>query len=69
MNDGCRNGFDGLTIALSRVFDGTQRRLAGWRADYGFRLIWNLVTTVRFDYDISISATRSERGRATTHWR
>jgi outer membrane protein assembly factor BamA len=38
-----------------RVFNGTQLRLGGWRADYGigFRLIWNLVTTVSFDYGIS----------------
>jgi CRISPR-associated endonuclease Cas3-HD len=30
-------------------------RFDGWRADYGigFRLIWNLVTTVSFDYGIS----------------
>lgn len=38
-----------------RVFDGTQLRFDGWRADYGigFRLIWNLVTAVSFDYGIS----------------
>jgi len=38
-----------------RVFDGTQLRTDGWRADYGigFRLIWNLATTVSFDYGIS----------------
>jgi outer membrane protein assembly factor BamA len=42
-------------VDAGRVFDGTQLRLDGWRADYGigFRLIWNLVTTVSFDYGIS----------------
>jgi outer membrane protein assembly factor BamA len=44
-----------LFVDAGRVFDGTQLRLGGWRADYGigFRLIWNLVTTVSFDYGIS----------------
>ena len=38
-----------------RVFDGTQLQFEHWRADYGigFRLIWNLVTTVSFDYGVS----------------
>jgi len=38
-----------------RVFDGTQLRFDGWRADYGlgFRLIWNLVTAVSFEFGIS----------------
>jgi len=42
-------------VDAGRVFDGTQLRFDGWRADYGigFRLIWNLVTTVSFDYGIS----------------
>ena len=42
-------------VDAGRVFDGTQLRLDGWRADcgIGFRLIWNLVTTVSFDYGIS----------------
>jgi len=42
-------------VDAGRVFDGTQLRLGGWRVDYGigFRLIWNLVTTVSFDYGIS----------------
>ena len=42
-------------VDAGRVFDGTQLRFDGWRADYGigFRLIWNLSTTVSFDYGIS----------------
>ena len=42
-------------VDAGRVFDGTQLRFDGWRADYGigFHLIWNLVTTVSFDYGIS----------------
>jgi len=42
-------------VDAGRVFDGTQLRFDGWRADYGigFRLIWNLATTVSFDYGIS----------------
>jgi hypothetical protein len=42
-------------VDAGRVFDGTQLRFDGWRADYGigFRLIWNLVTTASFDYGIS----------------
>jgi outer membrane protein assembly factor BamA len=42
-------------VDAGRVFNGTQLRFDGWRADYGigFRLIWNLVTTVSFDYGIS----------------
>jgi hypothetical protein len=42
-------------VDAGRVFSGTQLQLDGWRADYGvgFRLIWNLVTTVSFDYGIS----------------
>jgi hemolysin activation/secretion protein len=42
-------------VDTGRVFDGTQLRFDGWRADYGigFRLIWNLVTTLSFDYGIS----------------
>lgn len=42
-------------VDAGRVFDGTQLQLSGWRADYGigFRLIWNLATTVSFDYGIS----------------
>jgi outer membrane protein assembly factor BamA len=42
-------------VDAGRVFDGTQLQFNGWRADYGigFRLIWNLVTTVSFDYGIS----------------
>ena len=42
-------------VDAGRVFSGTQLQLDGWRADYGLglRLIWNLVTTVSFDYGIS----------------
>ncbi len=42
-------------VDAGRVFNGTELRLGGWRADYGigFRLIWNLVTTVSFDYGMS----------------
>jgi hypothetical protein len=42
-------------VDAGRVFDGTQLRFDGWRADYGigFHLIWNLATTVSFDYGIS----------------
>jgi outer membrane protein assembly factor BamA len=42
-------------VDAGRAFGGTQLRFDGWRADYGigFRLIWNLVTTVSFDYGIS----------------
>jgi hypothetical protein len=42
-------------VDAGRVFDGTQLRVDGWRADYGigFRLIWNLVTAVSFDYGLS----------------
>jgi outer membrane protein assembly factor BamA len=42
-------------VDAGRVFDGTQLHLDGWRADggIGFRLIWNLATTVSFDYGIS----------------
>ena len=42
-------------VDAGRVFDGTQLRFDGWRADYGigFRLIWNLVTAVSFDYGLS----------------
>jgi outer membrane protein assembly factor BamA len=42
-------------VDAGRVFSGTQLRFDGWRADYGigFRLIWNLATTVSFDYGIS----------------
>ena len=42
-------------VDAGRVFDGTQLRFDGWRADYGigFRLIWNLNTVVSFDYGIS----------------
>jgi outer membrane protein assembly factor BamA len=42
-------------VDAGRVFDGTQLGLGGWRADsgIGFRLIWNLVTTVSFDYGFS----------------
>lgn len=45
----------GSATRAGRVFDGTQLRFDGWRADYGigFRLIWNLVTTVSFDFGIS----------------
>ena len=42
-------------VDAGRVFDGNQLQLSGWRADggIGFRLIWNLATTVSFDYGIS----------------
>jgi hypothetical protein len=42
-------------VDAGRVFDGTQLRFDGWRADggIGFRLIWNLVTAVSFDFGIS----------------
>lgn len=42
-------------VDAGRVFEGTQLHFDGWRADYGigFRLIWNLVTTVSFDYGVS----------------
>lgn len=42
-------------VDAGRVFDGTQLRFDGWRADggIGFRLIWNLVTAVSFDYGLS----------------
>lgn len=42
-------------VDAGRVFDGTQLDFDGWRADggIGFRLIWNLVTTVSFDYGLS----------------
>ena len=42
-------------VDAGRVFDGMQLRFDGWRADYGIglRLIWNLATTVSFDYGTS----------------
>jgi outer membrane protein assembly factor BamA len=42
-------------VDAGRVFDGTQLRFDGWRADggIGFRVIWNLVTAVSFDYGLS----------------
>jgi outer membrane protein assembly factor BamA len=42
-------------VDAGRVFDGTQLRFEHWRVDYGlgFRLIWNLVTAVSFDYGLS----------------
>ena len=42
-------------VDTGRVFDGTQLGSDGWRVDYGigFRLIWNLVTAVSFDYGLS----------------
>ena len=48
-------------VDAGRVFNGTQLRLDGWRADYGigFRRIWNLVTTVSFDYGISTKGSSS----------
>jgi outer membrane protein assembly factor BamA len=42
-------------VDSGRVFDGTQLNFNRWRVDggIGFRLIWNLATTVSFDYGIS----------------
>ena len=42
-------------VDAGRVFDGTRLYFDGWRGDggIGFRLIWNLVTTVSFDFGFS----------------
>ena len=42
-------------VDAGRVFDARQLYFFGWRADggIGFRLIWNLATTVSFDFGFS----------------